>query len=67
MAEALNRGGAPRGDRHGKAVHRQDVVEFARTLYFDDRLKVRQIRELLPCVNYETLKDWIYFKTRVFI
>jgi hypothetical protein len=57
--------GAPLGIRHGKAEHDFHVVQFVRSLREQDGLKVRHIRQLVPCVRLDTLRDWLYYRTRI--
>ena len=54
------------GEKHQCAKYSNDLVEMAREMR-DDGLKPAEIRERLPVrVPKNTIKDWIYYRTRIF-
>lgn len=58
------RRGAPDGIEHGKATHSLAVVEWVRDLHEFHNLGPRAIVDLLPCLRIDTVRDWVYYRTR---
>jgi hypothetical protein len=55
---------APRGIRHGKAVHTDSVVKAVRDDYYDRGIKFKELSEKYG-ISINTVKDWVLFQTRV--
>lgn len=65
----MSKGGAPHGIRHGKAVHSFEFIENIRNRF--DATPRSQRRNLILAISEEhkipkdTIKDWVYLRTRV--
>jgi len=62
--------GAPHGIEHGRATIPFSVVEAARDLY-EAGIKPKQVHSIIEQklgrkVSYNTLSDWLYYKTRIY-
>lgn len=56
--------GAPEGIKHGKAVHPFEVVESIRDEHEYQGRPPREIYRRYAHIAQDTLRDWLYYRTR---
>lgn len=59
----MNKGGAPKGEKHGKVKHPFDIVQSVRARRERNGWSVRRIARYYG-IPADTVNDWIYHRTR---